>query len=90
MLSTATDKVLIESRANDFAYRVGQMVEDLLVESGIELAGKAGSRMVTIEHLKACLDRVLPARLVEQLRECSHDGIEGECNVARGVSRDAA
>ncbi len=90
MAATVNDPVVVDRSACNFAFRVGQMVESLLVDRGIELAGKSGSPVVTAESVESCLDQVLFDHLLRRVRESADGGAAGEGRAASGKSREAA
>ena len=90
MSSTVNDSVVVDSHASNLAFRAGQLVERLLVDRGIELAGNSGSLIVTAEHVESCLDQVLFDNLLRRVKESSHGGTTGEERVGNGESREAA
>ena len=90
MSSTVTECVLIEARADNLAFRVGQLVEQLLTDRAMELAGRSGSSLVTVEHIESCLDDVLSDPQLRRVTESSHGGTAGEEGVGAGEPRKAA
>jgi hypothetical protein len=80
----------VDGNASNFAFNVGQWIERLLMDRGIELAGQSGSLIVTAEHVESCLDQVLFDHLLRRVRESSHGGTAGEKRVDDGESREAA
>jgi len=90
MSSTVDESVVVASHASDLAFRVGQLVERLLVDRGIELARESGSPIVTAEHVESCLDQVLVDPLLRRVRESSHGGTAGDERVGNGEAREAA
>jgi hypothetical protein len=84
------NSVVIERRAIDFAFRTGQLVEDLLVDRGMELAGKTGASIVTVECVESCLDQALFDQLLRRLRENSHGETAGEGGGSGRGTREAA
>jgi hypothetical protein len=90
MSTTVIDPIVVGSEASDFAFRVGQLVERLLVERGVELAGESGSSTVTAEDVESCLDQALFDHLLRRVRETSHGGAAGENRTGSDGSREAA
>jgi hypothetical protein len=90
MSTTVNDSVLVGRGAIDLAFRVGQLVESLLVDRGIELARKSGASIVTAEYVESCLDQVLFDHLLRQVRESFHDGTARGERAVNGDSREAA
>lgn len=89
MSSAVNESVVVESLASNLAFRVGQLVERLLVDRGIELARESGSLTVSADHVESCLDQALFDHLLRRVRESSHGGTTGE-GVGNGESREAA
>ena len=77
-MPSAKNSVLIERCAIDFAFHTGQLLDDLLVDRGIELASKTGASVVTAECVKSCLDQALFDQLLRRVRENSHGEPAGE------------
>jgi len=90
MSVAVNESVVVESRASDLAFRVGQMVERLLVDRAIELAMESGSPMVTANHVESGLDQALFDHLLRRVRESSRGGTAGEERDDTGESREAA
>ena len=90
MSSTVDDRVVVDLRASNFAFRASQMVERLLLDRGLEIARQSGSSIVTADHVGSCLDHVLLDQVLERMRESSHDETAGEGAVLDGPSREAA
>lgn len=90
MSSAVTESVVVECRASDLAFRVGQLVERLLVDRAIELAIESGSPMVTADRVESCLDEALFNHLLRRVRESSRGGTAGEERGDNGESREAA
>lgn len=90
MSSTANESIIVDRRASNAAFRVGQMVERLLMDRGIELAGKSGAQIVTAECVESCLDQALFDHLLSRVRESSHGGTAGNERVGDGMPREAA
>ena len=90
MTSTVNDPVVLDSYASNLAFRVGQLVERLLVDRGIELARKSSSTIVTAEQVESCLDQVLFEHLLRRVRESSHGEPGGEERAGKEESRKAA
>ncbi len=68
------DRILFDVDASTLAFRVGQLVEKLLLDRGLELARESESSIVTVENVKSCIDDSLP----EQLRKRLHERDEQE------------
>jgi hypothetical protein len=90
MSTVATDQFLVDAEASNFAFHAGQLLWGLLIDRGIELAGQAGSRVVTMELVENSLDRALLDRLLVLLREKPHGGSAGAKRLSDARSREAA
>ena len=83
------DRVVVDVGASNFAFRVGQLVERLLLDRGVDLARQSGCLVVTAEHVESCLNLSLFDQLLEQVRESSHVGTAGGGEASTG-DRQAA
>ncbi len=79
MSSAVNDHVAVDVSASSFAFRAGQLLERLLLDSGIELARQSGTPIVTAEHVESCLnDDALFDQFQERVRESPDDPTAGE------------
>ena len=74
MSTLANGRVLLDAGASDLAFRAGQLVEEILVERGVEVARQAGTSVATIDHIQSCVD----GALLNQLRERLGNRIHGD------------
>ena len=65
MSTVETTRVLIDSSASRYAFRVGQALERLLIERALDEACRATDLVVTIDQVRSCLD----ASMIERVRE---------------------
>ncbi|MBW3596350.1 MAG: hypothetical protein KY475_03635 [Planctomycetes bacterium] len=78
MSSADTARVLLDTSAIALAFRVGQLVEKLVLERGVAAAKAEGVEVVVAEHVEAGLDRHVLDEMLARLRE-SIDG-QAEAN----------
>jgi hypothetical protein len=88
-MAMVVDRVVVDVRASTFAFRAGQLVEQLLLDRGLELARQSGCSVVTAEHVASCLSPTLFDQLLEQARGISHGGTGGGGESSNG-DRQAA
>ncbi len=69
MSTVANDGVPVDAGAGDFAFRAGQLVEELLLDRGTEVARSTGASVVTVEHVRPCIDNDFLDQLRVQLDE---------------------
>jgi len=72
MSSLANDRILLHADASTFAFRAGQLLEELLIERGIETARQMDMRAVTVDHMRSCVDVALINHLCERLGDSVH------------------
>jgi hypothetical protein len=90
-VSTIPDsRVLIDVRANDLAFHIGQWIARSLLDRSLEIVRQSGSSLVTTEHVEACVDHVLFDDLLKWMKEAEGDRTTGEEGVGSGQSRKAA
>jgi hypothetical protein len=63
------DRLMISRGASDVAFRMGQIVEKLLLDRATALARKSDAPIVAAEHVRSCLDDVLLDHLRKHLDE---------------------
>lgn len=90
MSSALNDCVVVDIAASDFAFRASQLLEQLLLDRGIEVASQAGSSIVAAEHVESCLDHALFDELLKRVRENPDGGTRGEGEARDGQPREAA
>ncbi len=73
MSTLANGRVLLDAGASDLAFHAGQLVEEILVERGVEVARQAGTSVVTVDHLQSCID----VALLDQLRQRLGNRLDG-------------
>jgi hypothetical protein len=84
------DSVAFDVRAYALACRTGRLVETLILDRSLELAGRSGVPVVTAEHVRACLDAELFDRLSERLNKTPGPDTASDGEVCGGGSREAA
>jgi hypothetical protein len=66
--------ILLDPRASTLAFRAGQLVEEILVERGIEAAIRANTPVAIEQHVESSIDATLIEQLRIRLRERLHGG----------------
>ena len=90
MSTPVSGRVMLDRRAVDYAFHIGQWVERSLIDCGIELARQSGSSIVTEEHIESCLDQRVLHRELERIREVVHGEVAGGTGTSKRGSREAA
>lgn len=90
MPQSNNDRILIDNGASNFAFRISQLVERILLDRSIELASQCGATIVTAEHIKTCLDQSSFDQILKQAGETLNDGTAGESGRYNMRSREAA
>src|SRR5689334_2147891 len=69
-------KVLVSRAASDYAFRIGQLVNRILIRRAIGIAGQENADTITIteDHIKSSLDDSLVSELVAQLEDAQNGG----------------
>lgn len=73
MSSSGTDQAVFNPGAAAFAFHVGQVVEQILLERGQEAAELEGARLVTLHHVESSLEPGLLDQALDRLKEASRD-----------------
>jgi hypothetical protein len=67
------DRVLIDVRANNLAFHIGQWVEETLLDRSLEIVRRSGASVVTTEHVESCLNHALFDELLKWMKEGKSD-----------------
>lgn len=90
MSSGVRSDVWVDVDASNFAFRIGQWAEQLLLDRSVRLATESGSPVVTVEHVESCLDHALFDELLERVRENPHERTAVAGGVCDRDPREAA
>lgn len=85
MTSATKVTILIEHKASDLAFRLGQLLERMLIDRAIE----SGTPIITAEQVESCLNQDLFDDLLSRVGEVSHGESAGK-DRASGQSWEAA
>ena len=69
MSSRQDHSILLGTNASTFAFRAGQLFEQLLLNRAEEIARDAQEPVVTIEMVESCIDGILLEEVRKQLDE---------------------
>lgn len=73
MSAIAVKETLIQASASTYAFRAGQLVEELLINRATERARDDESPAVTVEQVASVLDELLIQDIRERLEERTDD-----------------
>ncbi|HZZ27624.1 MAG TPA: hypothetical protein VFE46_06410 [Pirellulales bacterium] len=82
-------QIVVDGSAIEYAFRMGQTIERLLLEQSIKECEESGSSLVTKDHVKSCLNWSLFERLIAE-SECVNGGICSTKRTGNRESREAA
>jgi len=89
MSRTEENRILLDVKATDVAFRAGQSLEQLLLDRALEVARQAGATVVTAKHVESCLDPFPLEQFLDLMRESLNGGDSGGKTVT-GRPRQAA
>jgi hypothetical protein len=91
-MSPADNQVLVDPIAAQLAFRAGQLLEELLLNRGQELAESEGAGIVAPKHVESALHGGLFEKIINRLKDSSDERTQGKppASIRRGGHKQAA